>query len=142
MHWCVLEEKEHQCARQIDQAAIIDLRQDEELLWKNLRDKGRNLVRAGRRKGVTTRISNDVVHFDDRNRLRRKPRQQRQQRQRYWRDATAAVIIFFDFSSPVGDLSVAVSSMISSTDLVTCGVNSDIIVCRKPSAHSFHRFFS
>lgn len=64
MRWCVLEENEHHCARQIDQAAVIDLRRDEDLLWKNLRDKGRNLVRAGRRKGVTTRISNDAGHFD------------------------------------------------------------------------------
>jgi lipid II:glycine glycyltransferase (peptidoglycan interpeptide bridge formation enzyme) len=34
------------------------------VLWKNLRDKGRNMVRAGRRKGVTTRIANEIQYFD------------------------------------------------------------------------------
>ena len=50
--------------RQVDSTAFIDLGQPEETLWKNLRDKGRNLVRAGRRKGVTTGIVRHVRHFD------------------------------------------------------------------------------
>lgn len=61
---CVLGEPSRGLTRQIDQAAFIDLLLPEEQLWKNLRDKGRNLVRAGVRKGVSTGISTDVRHFD------------------------------------------------------------------------------
>ena len=52
------------CTRQLDSCAFIDLRQDEEVLWRNLRDKGRNMVRGAQRKGVTTRIGGSGELFD------------------------------------------------------------------------------
>lgn len=64
MQTCVCEKPEWNCMKQLDPTAFIDLRQAEEVLWKNLRDKGRNMVRAGKRKGVTTRIANEVEYFD------------------------------------------------------------------------------
>ncbi len=64
MQTCVFGEPDWNCITQLDSSAFIDLRQDEEILWKNLRDKGRNMVRGGRRKGVSTRIANDVRYFD------------------------------------------------------------------------------
>lgn len=44
------------CSRQLDSCAFIDLAKDEDILWRNLRDKGRNMVRGAERKGVTTGI--------------------------------------------------------------------------------------
>ncbi len=64
MQTCVFEDDAWGCIKQLDSTAFIDLQQDEEALWKNLRDKGRNMVRAGRRKGVTTRIANEARYFD------------------------------------------------------------------------------
>lgn len=61
---CIFEEPSRRCTKQYDSTAFIDLQQDEELLWKKLRDKGRNMVRYARRHGVTARIANDVRYFD------------------------------------------------------------------------------
>lgn len=64
MQSCVFEDAAWGCIKQFDTAAFLDLQQDEDRLWKNLRDKGRNMVRAGRRKGVTVRIANELRYFD------------------------------------------------------------------------------
>ncbi|MBT8038728.1 MAG: GNAT family N-acetyltransferase [Gammaproteobacteria bacterium] len=52
------------CARQLDSCAFIDLLKDEDSLWQNLRDKGRNMVRRARRNGVTTRLGGNGELFD------------------------------------------------------------------------------
>ena len=64
MQTCVFEDDSWGCLKQLDSTTFIDLQQDEETLWKNLRDKGRNMVRAGRRKGVISRIANEVQYFN------------------------------------------------------------------------------
>jgi lipid II:glycine glycyltransferase (peptidoglycan interpeptide bridge formation enzyme) len=61
---CIFDDPDRGCIKQYDSTAFLDLTCEEELLWKGLRDKGRNLVRNARRKGVTTRIANDLQYFD------------------------------------------------------------------------------
>jgi hypothetical protein len=52
------------CLKQYDSTAFLDLQQPEVVLWKHLRDKGRNLVRYARRHGVTARIANEQFYFE------------------------------------------------------------------------------
>jgi hypothetical protein len=61
---CMFDDPAWNCIKQYDSTAFLDLTREEEFLWKGLRDKGRNMVRNARRKGVTARIANDVRYFD------------------------------------------------------------------------------
>jgi hypothetical protein len=61
---CILEDPAWGCTKQYDSTAFLNLQLEEETLWKNLRDKGRNLVRYAKRHGVTARIANESQYFD------------------------------------------------------------------------------
>ncbi|MBD3308284.1 peptidoglycan bridge formation glycyltransferase FemA/FemB family protein [candidate division KSB3 bacterium] len=61
---CVLEEPGWDCITQYDSTAFLDLRSDEETLWKGLQGKCRNAVRYAQRQGVTARIANELPYFD------------------------------------------------------------------------------
>ena len=61
---CLFEDAAWGCVKQYDATAFLNLQLDEALLWKNLGDKGRNMVRAAQRKGVTARIANELPYFE------------------------------------------------------------------------------
>lgn len=61
---CILEDPVWGCTKQYDSTAFLNLQLEEETLWKNLRDKGRNLVRYAKRHGVTARIANELQYFE------------------------------------------------------------------------------
>ena len=64
MKTCVFEDPARGCAKQLDATAFIDLTLDESVLWKNLGDKGRNMVRSAQKQGVTVRIANELRYFE------------------------------------------------------------------------------
>ncbi len=61
---CILKDPVWQCTTQFDPTAFLDLTRAEDILWKGLRDKGRNLVRSAQRHGVTARIANELHYFE------------------------------------------------------------------------------
>ena len=61
---CILEDPAWGCIKQYDATAFLDLQLAEETLWKNLGDKGRNMVRYAQRHGVTARIANELQYFE------------------------------------------------------------------------------
>ncbi len=64
MQTCLFEDSAWNCVKQFDSTAFIDLRQEESALWKNLGDKGRNMVRSAQKQGVTARIANELPYFE------------------------------------------------------------------------------
>lgn len=61
---CLFEDPMWQCVKQADAAVLLDLQPDEAVLWKQLGDKGRNMVRNAQRKGVTARVANELPYFE------------------------------------------------------------------------------
>jgi lipid II:glycine glycyltransferase (peptidoglycan interpeptide bridge formation enzyme) len=61
---CTLEDPVWGCLKQYDATAFLNLQLDEATLWKNLGDKGRNMVRYAQRQGVTARIANELPYFE------------------------------------------------------------------------------
>jgi hypothetical protein len=61
---CTLDDPVWGCVKQYDATAFLDLTRAEDILWKNLGDKGRNMVRYAQRHGVTARIANELRYFE------------------------------------------------------------------------------
>ncbi|GAK49010.1 FemAB family protein [Candidatus Moduliflexus flocculans] len=64
MQTCLFDDPEWECVKQLDATAFLDLTQEERVLWKNLGDKGRNMVRSAEKQGVTARIANELPYFE------------------------------------------------------------------------------
>lgn len=64
MQTCLFDDPTWRCTKQMDAAVLLDLQPEEAVLWKQLGDKGRNMVRNAQRKGVTARVANELPYFE------------------------------------------------------------------------------